>query len=124
MSGQLLTNPKRLLERCTLLYRYSCDATSALRTPLIDSDILALSKGCISTEADVWLYNGTLYVSINTCHAPITFMDRMLRLEQVGHDESSLTEERTLESLYINPILDTLKRQNPTTKFVTSKTKK
>lgn len=51
-------------------------------------------------------------------------MDRMLRLEQVGHDESSLTEERTLESLYINPILDTLKRQNPTTKFVTSKTKK
>ncbi|KAL2004196.1 hypothetical protein VTN02DRAFT_5845 [Thermoascus thermophilus] len=62
----------------------------------------ALSKGCISTEADVWLYNGTLYV---------------------GHDESSLTEERTLESLYINPILDTLKRQNPTTKFLTSETK-
>lgn len=22
-----------------------------------------LSKGCISTEADVWLYDGTLYVS-------------------------------------------------------------
>lgn len=22
----------------------------------------ALSKGCISTEADVWLFNGTLYV--------------------------------------------------------------
>ncbi|PYH48849.1 uncharacterized protein BP01DRAFT_353150 [Aspergillus saccharolyticus JOP 1030-1] len=61
-----------------------------------------LSKGCISTEADVWLYNGTLYV---------------------GHDESSLTEKRTLESLYINPILDVLQRQNPTTRFVTSPTK-
>ncbi|KKK21406.1 hypothetical protein AOCH_004750 [Aspergillus ochraceoroseus] len=61
----------------------------------------ALSKGCISTEADVWLYNGTLYV---------------------GHDESSLTEERTLESLYINPILDVLERQNPKSRFLTSPT--
>ncbi|RAK98935.1 uncharacterized protein BO80DRAFT_427038 [Aspergillus ibericus CBS 121593] len=61
----------------------------------------ALSKGCISTEADVWLYNSTLYV---------------------GHDESSLTEDRTLEALYINPILDVLKRQNPTSRFVTSPT--
>ncbi|RHZ49071.1 uncharacterized protein CDV56_104443 [Aspergillus thermomutatus] len=66
------------------------------------SDLLeGLSKGCISTEADVWLYNGTLYV---------------------GHDESSLTEERTLESLYINPMLDVLKRQNPRSRFVTSPT--
>ncbi|KAE8139441.1 histone acetylation protein-domain-containing protein [Aspergillus pseudotamarii] len=61
-----------------------------------------LSKGCVSTEADVWLYNGTLYV---------------------GHDESSLTEERTFESLYVNPMLDVLKRQNPQTRFVTSPTK-
>ncbi|KOC09399.1 hypothetical protein AFLA70_12g006411 [Aspergillus flavus AF70] len=61
-----------------------------------------LSKGCVSTEADVWLYNGTLYV---------------------GHDESSLTEERTFESLYVNPMLDVLKRQNPQTRFVTLPTK-
>jgi len=61
-----------------------------------------LSKGCISTEADVWLFNGTLYV---------------------GHDESSLTEERTFESLYINPILDILRRQNPASQFVSSPTK-
>ncbi|TPR07899.1 hypothetical protein CAN33_0016145 [Aspergillus niger] len=60
-----------------------------------------LSKGCISTEADVWLYNDTLYV---------------------GHDESSLTKDRTLESLYINPILDVLKLQNPSSPFVTSPT--
>ncbi|KAF7587287.1 hypothetical protein BBP40_007480 [Aspergillus hancockii] len=61
-----------------------------------------ISKGCISTEADVWLYDGTLYV---------------------GHDESSLTEERTFESLYINPMLDVLQRQNPKSRFVTSPTK-
>ncbi|KAJ5177153.1 uncharacterized protein N7482_003030 [Penicillium canariense] len=61
-----------------------------------------LSKGCSSTEADVWLYNGTLYV---------------------GHDQSALTPERTLQSLYINPILDILERQNPTSAFITSPTK-
>ncbi|KAH8423568.1 uncharacterized protein LDX57_001328 [Aspergillus melleus] len=60
-----------------------------------------LSRGCVSTEADVWLYNGTLYV---------------------GHDESSLTEERTFESLYVKPMLEVLERQNPQTPFVTSPT--
>lgn len=43
---------------------------------------------------------------------------------QVGHEESALTVGRTLESLYINPILDTIKRQNPTTPFVSGKTTK
>ncbi|KAF9894850.1 hypothetical protein FE257_004471 [Aspergillus nanangensis] len=45
---------------------------------------------------------------------------RLVEMEpaSVGHDESSLTEERTLESLYINPILDVLKRQNPQSPFV------
>ncbi|KAL6239445.1 hypothetical protein BDW75DRAFT_119337 [Aspergillus navahoensis] len=62
----------------------------------------ALSLGCISVEADVWLYNGTLHV---------------------GHDESSLTDERTFESLYINPILDVLERQNPKSKFLTAPTR-
>ncbi|KAF7718829.1 PLC-like phosphodiesterase, TIM beta/alpha-barrel domain-containing protein [Penicillium ucsense] len=61
-----------------------------------------LSKGCTSTEADVWLYNDTLYV---------------------GHDQSSLTKERTLQSLYIDPILDILERQNPTSPFVTEPTR-
>ncbi|KAJ5912789.1 hypothetical protein N7504_001672 [Penicillium tannophilum] len=61
-----------------------------------------LSKGCTSTEADIWLYNDTLYV---------------------GHDQSALTKERTLESLYINPILDVLGRQNPESPFVTGPTK-
>lgn len=52
----------------------------------------ALSAGVISVEADVWLHNDTLYV---------------------GHETSALTASRTFESLYINPILDVLKRQNP-----------
>ncbi|KAJ5737636.1 uncharacterized protein N7483_002761 [Penicillium malachiteum] len=65
----------------------------------ITRDIL---PGCTSTEADVWLYNGTLHV---------------------GHDQSSLTHDRTLESLYINPILEVLDRQNPASPFLTEPTK-
>jgi hypothetical protein len=36
---------------------------------------------------------------------------------QVGHEPSALIETRTLESLYINPILDTLHRLNPKSQF-------
>lgn len=61
-----------------------------------------LSYGAVSTEADVWLINGTLYV---------------------GHEESALTHVRTLDALYISPILDTLKRQNPVTPFAPPNTK-
>lgn len=62
----------------------------------------ALSYGCVSTEADVWLYNQTLYI---------------------GHEQSALTTPRTFTSLYINPILDTLRRQNPTSAFVAAPTR-
>ncbi len=58
--------------------------------------------GCVSIEADVWLYNETLYI---------------------GHEISALTPDRTFDSLYIQPILDVLKRQNPSSKFVPSPTK-
>ncbi|MCJ1462455.1 hypothetical protein MMC07_001057 [Pseudocyphellaria aurata] len=61
----------------------------------------ALSVGCISIEADVWLYNSTLYV---------------------GHETSALTVARTFESLYINPLLDILTKQNPVSPFVTAPT--
>lgn len=47
----------------------------------------------MSIEADVWLYNETLFV---------------------GHERGALTKSRTFKSLYINPILDTLHLQNPT----------
>lgn len=48
------------------------------------------------------MYNGTLYV---------------------GHEQSALTPARTFQSLYINPIMDTLKRENPSSPFVTTPTK-
>lgn len=50
----------------------------------------------MSVEADVWLIDDELYV---------------------GHSRASLTIERTLASLYINPLLDILSHQNPTTSF-------
>ena len=59
----------------------------------------ALSVGAVSIEADVWLYNDTLYV---------------------GHEQAALTRERTFQLLYINPILDTLHRQNPKSSFLTA----
>ena len=40
----------------------------------------ALSVGAISVEADVWLYNGTLYI---------------------GHEQSALTPARTLSLIHI-----------------------
>jgi len=62
----------------------------------------ALFAGCISIEADVWLVNGTLYV---------------------GHEQSALTTSRTLASLYIDQLVDILRRQNPSSAFVTSPTR-
>lgn len=73
-----------------------------------------LSVGAISTEADVWLINGTLYVSLVLHVQPPCRADK----SKVGHEPSALSDKRTLESLYINPILDTLHRQNPSTPFV------
>ncbi|ETN44861.1 uncharacterized protein HMPREF1541_09736 [Cyphellophora europaea CBS 101466] len=56
----------------------------------------ALSVGCSGVEADVWLYNDDLFV---------------------GHTVASLSTNRTLRSLYINPLLEILDKQNPTTEF-------
>ena len=56
----------------------------------------ALQAGCISIEADVWLAEDDLHV---------------------GHSRSSLTSTRTFRNLYINPLLDLLAKQNPTTNF-------
>ena len=52
----------------------------------------AIEVGCVGVEADIWLFN-----------------DQLL----VGHSVASLTLNRTLDSLYINPLLDVLSRQNP-----------
>lgn len=42
---------------------------------------------------------------------------------QVGHEQSALTRARTFDSLYIQPILSVLKKQNPSSPFVTAPTK-
>lgn len=61
----------------------------------------ALEQGCMSVEADVWLFdepqkNDTLYV---------------------GHDRAALQPGRTFQSLYIQPIVEMLERQNPRTEL-------
>ncbi|KAK9475386.1 altered inheritance of mitochondria protein 6 [Dipodascopsis tothii] len=56
----------------------------------------ALSYGVQSVEADVWLYNGTLFV---------------------GHHEAALTSARTFASLYIDPLVDLLTQANPVNAF-------
>ena len=52
----------------------------------------ALEVGCTGVEADIWLFEEQLYV---------------------GHSIASLTPNRTLKSLYIDPLLDILAKQNP-----------
>ena len=56
----------------------------------------ALTAGCISIEADVWLFDEELFV---------------------GHSTSSLARNRTLKALYIDPLMDILSKQNPVTEF-------
>ncbi|KAI4290471.1 MAG: hypothetical protein L6R35_000254 [Caloplaca aegaea] len=56
----------------------------------------AIEAGCISVEADIWLFDGQLYI---------------------GHSLASLTPNRTLASLYVDPLVKILENQNPTTRF-------
>ena len=65
------------------------------QVPLYD----ALAAGCTSVEADVWLSDNELFV---------------------GHSQKSLTKERTLESLYINPLVSILLKQNAPSQIITS----
>ncbi|KAL0951078.1 hypothetical protein HGRIS_007816 [Hohenbuehelia grisea] len=62
----------------------------------------ALSFGVASVEADVWFVDGKLYV---------------------GHDEASLTPNRTFESVYLQPLLEILNDQNPDNKFTRNQTR-
>lgn len=120
------TSPKRLDLSSTLqnilantdkneAYKYPTDLTRGiLPRPLHSHNdywrdlpfYTALSYGCISIEADVWylpaINDSTLFV---------------------GHEISALTTARTFDSLYVQPILDALSRENPSTEFVKSKTK-
>jgi hypothetical protein len=53
----------------------------------------ALAAGCVSVEGDIWFQDGS---------------DEL----RVGHSASSLSAERTLRSLYIDPITHILEEQN------------
>ncbi|KAG6845772.1 hypothetical protein H0H87_003826 [Tephrocybe sp. NHM501043] len=64
--------------------------------------LTAISFGVQSVEADVWLVDGQLLV---------------------GHEKAALTRERTLDSLYIQPLLNILAQQNPVDKFNVNQTK-
>ncbi|KAI0330565.1 hypothetical protein GY45DRAFT_1302632 [Cubamyces sp. BRFM 1775] len=63
--------------------------------------LTALSYGVASVEADVSLYNGTLYI---------------------GHENAALTPDRTLDSLYIQPLLKILAQLNPQNAFTVNST--
>ncbi|KAH8897810.1 hypothetical protein GQ53DRAFT_778077 [Thozetella sp. PMI_491] len=62
----------------------------------------ALAAGAMGVEADIWLYNDTMFV---------------------GHEQSALARCRTFDSLYILPILRVLHMQKPNTTFVSGTTK-
>jgi hypothetical protein len=61
----------------------------------------ALAMGAASIEADVWLHDDALYI---------------------GHEPSALTKDRTLQSLYIRPLVEILTRLNPESDFVQGNT--
>lgn len=61
----------------------------------------ALRQGCMGVEADVWLFDDP---------------ERSNSL-YVGHDRAALQPDRTFQSLYIQPLVDILERQNPATQF-------
>lgn len=69
------------------------------RVPLFS----ALQAGCVGVEADVWF--------IDQDH-----QDHPRDL-YVGHTTSSLTPQRTLRSMYVDPLVNLLDRQNPITPF-------
>ncbi|KAH7371914.1 PLC-like phosphodiesterase [Cadophora sp. MPI-SDFR-AT-0126] len=52
----------------------------------------AVHAGCTGVEADIWLVDDELYV---------------------GHTRHALTANRTLQNMYINPLLDLIGKQNP-----------
>ncbi|KAL1972789.1 hypothetical protein VTN31DRAFT_6331 [Thermomyces dupontii] len=56
----------------------------------------AITSGCISIEADVWLIDNELYVA---------------------HARSEIEPDRTLRGLYIDPIVELLDSKNPASKY-------
>lgn len=84
----------------------------------------AIAVGAISVEADVWLYNDTLFVTRSPRSLPFSLPPPAHKCAmQVGHDTSSLTPNRTFDSLYIEPLVKILELQNPRSPFVPQETR-
>ncbi|KAK7552911.1 hypothetical protein BKA81DRAFT_386660 [Phyllosticta paracitricarpa] len=105
--SELLQNILQNTDRSEL-YRYPTDLTRFIVPVPFHShndywqDVpfyKALSYGAMSIEGDVWFINGTLYL---------------------GHDTSSLTPQRILATLYIDPILHVLQGANPPSPYAES----
>jgi hypothetical protein len=60
----------------------------------------------------------TLYVGI---FRPARIRDNLILL-QVGHEMAALTPDRTLDSLYIQPLLSIIEGQNPKSQFTLNQT--
>lgn len=61
----------------------------------------AVYAGCTGVESDVWLRDDDLLV---------------------GHDTASLQRNRTFQSLYVNPLVEILTHQNPSTPYYDGQT--
>ncbi|KAJ8494625.1 hypothetical protein ONZ51_g2230 [Trametes cubensis] len=83
------------------LLEYPTQITQNIMPKMIHSHNDSLSYGVASVEADVSLYNGTLYI---------------------GHENAALTSDRTLDSLYIQPLLKILTEVNPQNAFTVNST--
>ena len=68
------------------------------------------------------LYNGTLYVSRMNSENDDGSPKLTLPRAQIGHENAALTSDRTLDSLYIQPLLKILTEVNPQNAFTVNST--
>ena len=76
-------------------------------------------QGCTGVEADVWLVNGTLFVSSSIAR---NISHQLSTDSQIGHEMAALTPDRTFASLYVNPLVSLIEGQNPQTQFTVGQT--
>jgi hypothetical protein len=81
----------------------------------------AISFGIQSVEADVWLINGTLFVSVIFIVCKIG-QGLICSSRKVGHEEAALTPNRTFHSLYVDPLVSLIQKQNPKDQFTVNQT--
>lgn len=83
------------------------------KRPLYD----ALSWGCASVEADVWIFENNYTVVPKADTEPATTRKFATDEVYVGHNQLYLEPNNTLWSLYLGPIYNLLNAANPQFKF-------